>query len=200
MKQTNDTKANNKNPKLSPKRPFIITGASATGKTSLAEMAVEYGYAYLPSHTTRLLRPHEIQGTQIVSLTEEQFLDNFDKHKYLEPSLDFARLHSTGIYYGTPIGWIDLLQSENVCAIPVSITIARKIFDRLAIKWVHLVCDDSIREDRLKKRGISSSEINARIMTGDCISQIPSEAVIYDTFKMTTYDILYDIISNGEQK
>ena len=32
---------------------FIVTGASASGKTTLIEQAIAGGYKYIPTHTTR---------------------------------------------------------------------------------------------------------------------------------------------------
>ena len=37
-------------------KSFIVTGASATGKTTLIEYAKQNGYKYLPNHTTRDMR------------------------------------------------------------------------------------------------------------------------------------------------
>ena len=34
---------------------FIVTGALASGKTTLIEQAVADGYSYIPTHTTRYL-------------------------------------------------------------------------------------------------------------------------------------------------
>ncbi len=40
--------------------PFIVTGASASGKTTLVEQAVAGGYKYIPTHTTRPPQPGEV--------------------------------------------------------------------------------------------------------------------------------------------
>lgn len=41
---------------------FIVTGASASGKTTLIEQAIAGGYMYIPTHTTRPPRPGEVPG------------------------------------------------------------------------------------------------------------------------------------------
>lgn len=50
---------------------FIVTGASASGKTTLIEQAVADGYLYIPTHTTRLPRSDEVPGVHSVFLREE---------------------------------------------------------------------------------------------------------------------------------
>lgn len=45
---------------------FIVTGASASGKTTLIEQAVADGYSYIPTYTTRLPRSGEVSGVRSV--------------------------------------------------------------------------------------------------------------------------------------
>ena len=45
---------------------FIVTGALASGKTTLIEQAVADGYSYIPTHTTRLPRSGEVPGVHSV--------------------------------------------------------------------------------------------------------------------------------------
>ena len=81
---------------------FIVTGASASGKTTLIEQAVADGYSYIPTHTTILPRSGEVPGVYSVFLREEQFESNFREGLYIEDSLEFAYMPGIGIYYGYP--------------------------------------------------------------------------------------------------
>jgi|GEM_PF-6637972 len=56
---------------------FIVTGASASGKTTLMKEAQDVGYRYLPTHTTRQKRPNEQDGIDDIFLSREDFEDNF---------------------------------------------------------------------------------------------------------------------------
>lgn len=88
---------------------FIVTGASASGKTTLIEQAIAGGYTYIPTHTTRLPRPGEVPGVHGVFLNEERFKDNFRQGSYIEGSLglEFAYMPEIGVYYGSPFEqWI----------------------------------------------------------------------------------------------
>ena len=107
---------------------FIVTGASASGKTTLIEQAVADGYSYIPTHTTRLPRSGEVPGVHSVFLREEQFESNFREGLYIEDSLEFAYMSGIGIYYGYPREQMDLLKKNGFCYSPVSTQIARRVF------------------------------------------------------------------------
>jgi guanylate kinase len=169
---------------------FIVTGASASGKSTLVRRAYTEGYNTLPTHTTRQLRFGEVDGVDMVSVAVEKFKENFRNGEYLEPSLDFALLNATGIYYGTPQAWIGRLGSERVCAMPTSLTVARKIRESVDAPWVHLECPPEIRKQRLTERGISDSEVVARLTAGESLV-IPEEAdIVVDSSVISAVGIL----------
>ena len=123
---------------------FIVTGASASGKTTLIEQAVADGYSYISTHTTKLPRSGEVSGVHSVFLREEQFESNFREGLYIEDSLEFAYMPGIGIYYGYPREQMDLLKKNGFCSSPVSTQIARRVFYMCDcdVNWVHLECDD----------------------------------------------------------
>lgn len=123
---------------------FVVTGASASGKTTLIEQAVADGYSYIPTHTTRLLRSGEVPSVYSVFLREEQFESNFREGLYIEDSLEFAYMPGIGIYYGYPREQMDLLKKNGFSSSPVSTQTARRVFYMCGcdVNWVHLECDD----------------------------------------------------------
>lgn len=175
-------------------RSFVVTGASATGKTTLIERALSEGYTHLPTHTTRPRRANEIDGIHSQFIDEGDFMNNFSSGLYIESSIDFAKLHATGTYYGTPIAWLDILRGKQKCATPVSTFVADIVFKETGVKWVHLVCDDDDRYSRLAARGIDETEIIARMSSGDSRGPVPSESTTFDTSVVSVDDILTDII------
>ena len=178
-------------------KSFIITGASAAGKTTLVEYAIKNGYNYLPAHTTRALREEEINGKDIISIQDEEFINNFNKMLYFEPTLESAMHKGLSLYYGTPREWKNNLESGNSCAIVSSPITARLIIKDVKVIWVHLYCSDEERYKRLKQRGIGEEEINARMYSGDSV-QIPKDAtLLIDTGKYRPNEIL-DIINKFE--
>lgn len=177
--------------------PFIVTGASASGKTTLVESAIGIGYRHIPAHMTRLKREGEIEGVHGVFLSEEEFIERFERGEYLEPSLDFAKLHALGVYYGTPAEQVELLKNRSICSSPVSVAMARIVENLSGANWVHLVCEPDDRRERLARRGISKDEIERRMSSGDSI-ETPEGPVIINTTLLSTSDIL-DIITEGRR-
>ena len=105
---------------------FIVTGASASGKTTLIGQAIAGGYTYIPTHTTRMPRPGEVPGVHGVFLGEKQFEDKFRQGLYIEGllGLEFAYMPEIGVYYGSPRKQVDLLKKNGFCSSPVSTQIA----------------------------------------------------------------------------
>ena len=160
------------------RKSFIITGASASGKSTLVNVArKKYNYTYLPTHMTRKPRTGEKDGRDAIFISSEQFITNFNNNMYLEPSLDFALLKNLGIYYGTPSSWLKYLRKESYCASPVSTEIANHIANSCSVCWVHLYCSDKDRYNRLLSRGISENEIINRMVSGDSVN-VPNDATL----------------------
>ncbi len=164
---------------------FIVTGASASGKTTLVEQAIAGGYKYIPTHTTRMPRPGEVPGVHGVFLSKGQFEDNFRQGFYIEDSLDFAYMAEIDTYYGSPREQVDLLKKNGFCSSPVSTQIARMIFSMCDgyVGWLHLECDDATRRHRLEQRGMAPDEIEARMTFGDSL-KAPGEATVVDTSRV----------------
>ena len=47
-------------------KSFIVTGASASGKSTLISEAIKNGYTYLPTHMTRKPRKNEVENVDAV--------------------------------------------------------------------------------------------------------------------------------------
>ena len=167
--------------------PFMVTGASASGKSTLIRFAHERGgYDVLPTHTTRPLRPGEIGGLDMVSVPTADFIAGFNRGEYLEPDLDFALLRATGVYYGTPRLWLPQLASAaSKCAMPTSLTVARTIQEATDVPWVHLECPDDARRQRLMDRGISPAEVEARMTAGESVVSPPEAEMILNTAELS---------------
>lgn len=173
---------------------FIVTGASASGKTTLIEQAIAGGYTYIPTHTTRPPRPGEVPGVHGVFLRKEQFKDNFRQGLYIEDSLEFAYMPGIGIYYGSPREQVDLLKKNGFCSSPVSTQIARRVFYMCGcdVNWVHLECDDKDRRIRLEQRGMAPDEIEKRMTFGDSL-EIPDEATVFNTSAIAAVSLYHKV-------
>lgn len=168
-------------------KSFIVTGASASGKTTLINEAIKNGFMHLPTHTTRSPRVGEKPGIHNEYIGFKQFKANFEQGMYFEPSLQYAE--KNGIYYGTPRDWLNCLKGENFCATPITPLIAKMICAQINVLWISLVCDDFIRRTRLMERGISEEEIEARLNTVEEQRILPPERVVFDTTFLLPSDI-----------
>lgn len=172
-------------------KSFIVTGASASGKTALVNEAIKKGFVHLPTHTTRTPRFGEIAGIHNEYVSMDEFKYNFDNGMYFEPSLRYAE--KNGVYYGTPHSWIDCLKGENYCATPITPIIAGMICNQVDVLWVSLICDDAVRRMRLVSRGIPTEEIDARMDTFKEQCDLPPQTMLFDTTFLSPSDI-FEII------
>ena len=62
------------------------------------------------------------------------------------------------------------MSGNGYCATPVSIKIASEIKRVTNVMWIHLYCDEIDRYNRLLSRGISESEAERRMNSGDSIN------------------------------
>lgn len=97
-----------------PGRLFVISGASGTGKSTLARRLVarpEVGAVLSVSATTREPRPGERDGV------DYYFYDRgrFDSARERDEFLETAEVH--GNYYGTPVGPVRELLASGRCVI-----------------------------------------------------------------------------------
>lgn len=168
-------------------RSFIVTGASACGKTTLVNEAIKHGYIHLPTHTTRLPRRDELNGVHNIYLDRETFEKNYTEGLYLEPTLQYAE--NIGVYYGTPFSWLKSLSRDGYCATPITPLIAKKITCAVDVVWVSLICSDEVRRQRLLERGISETEVEARLKTSKDQYNLPARVKIFDTTSLSPTEI-----------
>lgn len=77
---------------------FILSGPSGAGKNTLLNLALQQvrGVYYLPSITTRAMRPGETQGSPYYFTSREEF----ERMIAADTFLEWKQIH-TGDYYGT---------------------------------------------------------------------------------------------------
>lgn len=144
---------------------FIISAPSGAGKTSLvkAMLAQDNGITLSISHTTRAMRPGEVDGQDYHFVDEAEFLAMLDDGRFLESA------HVHGARYGTAktgvdtqlaagadvileIDWQGAAQIRTIYPNAISIFILPPAIDVL--------------EQRLKSRGQDSNDIIAKRIAG----------------------------------
>lgn len=91
---------------------FVVAAASGTGKTSLVKALVESleGIGVSISHTTRPMRPNEVDGVNYHFTAKEEFVRLIGEGAFLEHAEVFDN------YYGTSRHWVEseLAQGRDV--------------------------------------------------------------------------------------
>lgn len=177
---------------------IFLTGAPATGKTTIIQNLIEQGASLLPRHTTRLPRLSDLSG-EYAYLSREPLLWTFLCGGYLEEHIN--TLQFGGQLYATPNSWIsDTVRNPHTIRVasPPSLAVARCLMQCLPrdAQWIHLVAPSEVREERLRRRGIPPEEISYRLTAGEVGVHDPiQEATLsIDTAKSSIDGAIYTIL------
>ncbi len=144
-------------------RIFIISGPSGAGKNTLINQlkSLHLGVHYIPSFTTRSLRPGEVQGNPYHFVDLESFQKMIEAHEFLE----YEQIH--GNYYGTHAksyeyaiqhGY-DVLKDIDVNG---ALNFRKWFHDHVVLIYVRPT-DLSTLQRRLSDRGDSDEDIRLRL-------------------------------------
>jgi guanylate kinase len=136
-----------------PGRLIVLSGASASGKSTLVERLLERPGLRLKvstSATTRSPRPGETPGVSYLFQSREEFARGRDLGEFLE----WAEVH--GHLYGTPAGPVRASLAEGTCIILVidvqgAMIVRQKVPNALLV-FVHAPSPE-VLEARLRSRG-----------------------------------------------
>lgn len=174
-------------------KSVVLTGPSASGKTTLHVcMTIHFSLVPDPVHTTRPLRVGEVSGVDVRSMSEEEYLQNFDAGAYLEDSPESA--YFSGSYYGTPRAWIESTTRRDFnCFVCPTVKVARRLKEVLGgeIFWIHLSANEEVRMKRLAKRNpdMNMEDFSARVNRGSQKVDISGHDYCIDTSRLGARDI-----------
>ncbi|MCL4353031.1 hypothetical protein M1615_01000 [Patescibacteria group bacterium] len=175
-------------------KSIMITGASGTGKSTLAKFFREYeGMERVPGHTTRSKRMGEFDGFDFIYInSEEEFLENYERGLYVDPNLQVTTYLEK--HYGSPRKWITLVRgaSSPIVFTPTSTITAKLIKDLRPneLLWIHLYANDKEKLIRLSLRDISQEEIIYRRTQGDSQGKNNNADINIDTGNILLSDII----------
>ena len=88
---------------------YIVSAPSGAGKTSLVKALIDRAplVRVSVSHTTRAMRPGEVDGVNYHFVSREQFNDMLQRNEFLEHAEVFGNL------YGTSQSWIEKTLAEG---------------------------------------------------------------------------------------
>jgi guanylate kinase len=139
---------------------FVVAAASGTGKTSLVKALVESmpGLGVSISHTTRPMRPGELEGVNYHFTAREEFVRMIGEGDFLEHAEVFSNL------YGTSKQWVlDQLQQDRDVILEIDWQGAAQIRRLLPESVGIFILPPSLEtlQSRLTGRGQDSAEVIA---------------------------------------
>lgn len=180
-------------------KSIIITGASATGKTTLCRrLMVHFGLQPLPAYMTRRSRDGEIENVDGMFITEEEFKNRFLRGDYLQDSLESA--YFSGAYYGCPREWISYtINNDYHCFVCPTVKMARELKESLGQKifWIHLVTNQDARIERLLQRSpnMKKEDFEKRIKKGDALVDTTGHDLTIDTSHLKAWEIFFHALT-----
>ena len=149
------------------KNVTILCGASSSGKDDILNYLKSiYGFIPLVSHTTRPMRPNETNGRDYYFISDYEFKQMIDEHKFIE-----CRTYNTLVdnipstwHYGLSKQILDL-GTQYIVILDIQGTI--DFIDWYGREYCNVVlikCNDEVRRTRAKLRGgYDESEFNRRL-------------------------------------
>ena len=178
---------------------YIVSAPSGAGKTSLVKALIEQldGIEVSVSHTTRAMRPGEVDGSDYHFVSEQHFLEKVGQGEFLEHAQVFDNFYGTsrltvedrlaqGFDVILEIDWQGAAQVRKQMADSLSIFILPPSRDEL--------------DRRLRGRGQDSEEIIARRMQ-DAVNEMShypefDYLVINDDFEQALTELKAIVIGN----
>ena len=156
---------------------YIVSAPSGAGKTSLVKALVDAQpqVRVSVSHTTRAMRPGEVDGVNYHFVSREEFLARLERNEFLEHAEVFGNL------YGTSQRWLEQTLAEGYDLIRSEERFSRNQVRRLMpqAKSIFILppTQEALRQ-RLNNRGQDSDEIIEKRMR-EAVSEM-SHYVEYD--------------------
>ena len=173
-------------------RLYIVSAPSGAGKTSLvsALVATEKELLVSVSHTTRSMRPGEINGTNYHFVSREQFAEMLARDDFLEHATVFGNL------YGTSRSWVlETLATGKDVVLEIDWQGAHQVRERITDSvWIYILPPSlTTLQARLTSRGQDRDEVIRERMR-DAVNQMSHYAdadylVVNDDFAATLADL-----------
>lgn len=138
---------------------IILVGASASGKTEIANILIKkYNYNKITTTTTREKREKEIDGVSYHFVTKKEFLKLKEEDAFIETAIYQDE------YYGTQKK--DLVKKSVIILEPIGANnLANYLKDNCFV--VLIESSKELRQQRIIKRGDNEEEIKKRLLKDD---------------------------------
>lgn len=137
---------------------IILVGKGGSGKDHLRKMLEKRGFKYCVSHTSRPMRPNEMDGKDYFFVKEEDLkLDDSNSESFSEYFYEWTKFN--GWFYGTSKP--EFFSSNLLIMTPSGISKLKKE-DRKESFVIFLDIEESIRRKRLRNRS-DADKVERRI-------------------------------------
>lgn len=162
---------------------LLLSGPSGAGKSTLLRLARSYGLRVPVSHTTRSMRPGEVNGRDYHFVTDKVFHDMKETGSFIETSegFDYA--------YGTSVQEVDSHRGVYVLDLDLNGVKAMK----QSIEGLYYVCvmppSLEVLKQRLQGRGTNGRQLELRLS---------SYKVFQNSLELFDYVIINDDLNQTE--
>jgi len=156
---------------------IILTGKSASGKTSIVKELIEqFNYQKFVTYTTRKPRTGEVQDVDYHFVSVEEFLEKEQKGEFIET------VQYSGNYYGT--NYKDIGENKVLIVDPEGANkFSSQMNDLIQKKsaFFYIDCSEETAEKRMKNRGDKKEDIDKRLK---------SDKIVFDKSRLNRIDCI----------
>lgn len=174
---------------------IALIGKTCSGKTTIANEMLKYGYHRLVTTTSRPRRNKEIDGKDYDFVSKERFEELIKQNYFAEWKVYHTAQGDW--YYGTPVH--KLKESDNATIVILTPDGYKDIVNKLDnITVVYIYANNQTIRNRLKKRGDNKEEAERRItQDGKDFKDatLLADKIFYNNDGTNLKDIVHEVIS-----
>ena len=178
---------------------LVLMGKSCSGKDTIANELVKYGYENLVSYTTRPMRDDEIQDQTYHFISEDEFINKINNGFFLEYR-KYLSANANGLwYYGTAKE--DYEKESKMVSILTPDGVNTLISKGINPKVIYIYANQITIKNRLLKRGDNKEEAERR-MKADNVdfrgAEMLANRIIYNNEGKELSEVVNEVLKWGD--
>lgn len=178
---------------------LVLMGKSCSGKDTIANELVKYGYENLVSYTTRPMRDDEIQDQTYHFISEDEFINKINNGFFLEYR-KYLSANANGLwYYGTAKE--DYEKESKMISILTPDGVNTLISKGINPKVIYIYANQITIKNRLLKRGDNKEEAERR-MKADNVdfrgAEMLANRIIYNNEGKELSEVVNEVLKWGD--
>ena len=178
---------------------LVLMGKSCSGKDTIANELVKYGYEKFVSYTTRPMRDGEIQDQTYHFISEDEFINKINNGFFLEYR-KYLSANANGLwYYGTAKE--DYKKESKMVSILTPDGVNTLISKGINPKVIYIYANQITIKNRLLKRGDNKKEAERR-MKADNVdfrgAEMLANRIIYNNEGKELSEVVNEVLKWGD--